>query len=197
MSELDSLINSVTADQNAPTADLPEVKKISEKKAGKPVKRGRGRPRKNNKPQNSIIPDDLGIPEQGAEESVNPEIDLNKSLNRKNAAKGATMLVQTSGMIIAGQDALMPQDEFLNVEENFNRYFEAKDISDFPPGISLGLALGGYYVRVLTTEKSRPKIARLFDWVRSKFTSFRKKQPPQPAQGNDGAQSDTGNDAIG
>jgi hypothetical protein len=194
MSALEKAINEVVKDQN-PISDfigaVPSETGVSEKKekaieaapVSKNSKRGRGRPKGTGKKQKraaqkSFVPDDLSsdIP-QSAPPGENPPLDApGVDTQRNNAALGATMLVETSGRLIAGDDGKMSQDEFSNIQQNFDRYFETKGITDFPPGISLGLALGGYYIRTLTTEKSLPKVVLFWAWLKTKLSFRRKKQ---------------------
>lgn len=147
-----------------------------------PEKRGRGRPKgsstkkpERNKSRISTAATD-DAPAAAEIGEIQPEINI-EAENRKNAALGATNLIQTSGMLIAGRDGKMSPEEFETVEDGFNRYFEAKGISDFPPGIALGLALGAYYVRTLTTEKAAPKVFGFFFWIKSKFSALKKDNP--------------------
>lgn len=152
--------------------------------AAAPQKRGRGRPKgkgkaKERQEARSFVPDEVlhQATQQNAQEP--PQMPDAVALQRRNAAAGATVLVQTSGMLIAGEDGKMNRDEFSNVHENFDKFFEAKGISDFPPSIALGIALGGYYIRVMLAEKSRPKIALFSAWIKTKFSFFSRKTTPQ------------------
>lgn len=160
--------------------------------AVKPEKRGRGRPRKNkNKhtPKKSFIPSDELKHSVASDGLDNSALDAGKeALSRRNAAIGATAVVQTTGMMLAGQDGKMPQDEFSTMQENFEKYFEAKGISDFPPGIALGLTLSCYYTRILLTEKTRPKVALFFAWVKNKYYAFRKIKRPEPKEAEHAAE---------
>lgn len=175
MSDLQSELDKIVSDQNEVSEQFLVVDK--QKKPVIAQKRKRGRPRKQKPVETQshlgFDPAQENIAADQAQEAAEAQKIL---LQRANAAKGAALMVQTSGMIIAGDDGRMQPDEFSNVEENFNRYFEAKQIDDFPPGISLGLALGGYYVRILTIDKTRPKVARVFDWFLSKFSFLKRKQ---------------------
>ncbi|MBS3913741.1 MAG: hypothetical protein KG003_04535 [Bacteroidetes bacterium] len=189
MSDLISAISETINNQNSISdfinASKPAANQINEPP---PEKRGRGRPKgsfKNNKKsaEKSFIPEGE-IKQLIPEAAGNPDLlaDINKkAIQRKNAAAGATVLIQTTGMMVSGEDGKMDKDEFSSMQENFDRYFEIKNISDFPPGISLGLSLGAYYVRVLTTEKTRPKISLFFAWVKNKYYSLKKqKNKPSP-----------------
>ncbi len=167
--------------ENTPTENpTPELHTVQEA----PQKRGRGRPRKDgaapkaSKPQSSFIPDDAS----GDNPDAPPPAPEAEAVQRRNAALGATALVQTSGMLMAGEGGKMTKDEFSNVAENFDRYFAIKGISDFPPGISLGIALGGYYIRTLTAEKARPRVGLFMAWVRNKIAGLRRKPAAAPVE---------------
>lgn len=195
MSALEKAISEVVTDQNEISdfiGAVPTETGVSEKQQEKakteaaPVsknsKRGRGRPKGTGKKQKraaqkSFVPDDFtsDIPDAAAPGEIPPLEDAGNDIQRNNAALGATMLVETSGRLIAGDDGKMSPDEFSNIQHNFDRYFETKGITDFPPGISLGLALGGYYIRTLTTEKSLPKVVLFWTWLKTKLTFRRKK----------------------
>jgi hypothetical protein len=149
------------------------------------LKRGRGRPpgttKKTPQPQKSTVWKGLdevqAAPIPGAVDQPSAAED---DAQRANAALGATMLIQTTGMMIAGSDGEMKRDEFSNVQQNFDRYFLSKGIKDFPPGISLGLALGGYYIRLAATEAARPKISMFSAWVKIKFNAIFRRQKSAP-----------------
>lgn len=160
-------------------------------------KKGRGRPpgsktkKKFGKkaPNKSFIPSeelnnhDLQPP-AGDLSALEPDAE---AVQRKNAAACATVLVQTTGMMVAGDEGKMSGDEFSTIEMNFDRYFEAKGISDFPPGVALAIGLGGYYFRTLTAEKARPKMALFFTWAKSKLFFLKKRKPVSPEPQGNGA----------
>lgn len=203
MSELSTVISDTVSDQNEISEFLqnPEIPQeaapvaasaeTGEAEAASPVKRGRGRPKGSGKHQKSaarkaaqksfIPPEAMTAEEFSAAPSPDEAAAAAEALQRKNAAAAAAVLIQTTGMMLAGDEGKMQREEFSAVSESFDRFFEVKGINDFPPGISLGLALGGYYVRVLTTEKTRPKLALFFSWVKSKIATLRKK-PAAAAQ---------------
>jgi hypothetical protein len=179
---------------SAPPSPISPLQKILGIKP-KPQKRGRGRPPGTGKHQKKTAQQSTvwagaapqtPPPEPGA--ALSPDMPDAQADQRHKAAQGATMLVQTSGMMLAGEEGKMDRDERANVEESFDRYFEAKGISDFPPGIALGLALGGYYVRVLTTEAARPRVSVLMAWAKSKFSlgmSAMRRRPAPDAEGEE------------
>lgn len=192
MADLSNAISEITGDQNEVSefiSTTPENPAQAQDAPDTQEKRPRGRPKgsgKNQKAaavkkpvQKSFIPD-TPQPTQDAAQgaTVNPEqAEAAKSAaDRDKAAYGATKLVETSGLMLAAEDGKMDKQEFSSVKECFYDYFEQKGIVDFPPGISLGLALGGYYARVLTAEKSRPKIAGLVYWFKSKMSFLRKQK---------------------
>lgn len=195
MTDLSRIISETVSDQN-PVSDFIDVRTeqspataendlgqsgavLEQNGTPNSKKKKRGRPPKKKKSaQKSFIPElELKDPEQPQAAPLEQgEIDV-LALQRKNAATGATALIQTTGMIVAGADGKMSKDEFENMRENFDKYFEVKGISDFPPGISLGLSIGCYYVRTMTTKEATPKIALAWSWIKLKISNFRNKNP--------------------
>lgn len=154
-----------------------------------PVKRGRGRPKgSGSKKSTSTVwqgakPDTAATAGKDLADVLDQGEDLEEA-KRKFAAKYACQLVQTSGYMLAGEDGKMDKDEQLTVEDAFSRYFEAKGVVDFPPGIALALALGGYYARRLATEKAQPKVYLAIYGIKNIFRRFIglfKKSAPAPA----------------
>lgn len=106
-----------------------------------------------------------------------------EAVSRAAAAAGATQVIQISGMMLAGEDGKMAAQEFSSVQQSFDAYFLSKGISDFPPGIALGLSLGGYYIRVISTEAAKPRVYALGVWIKHKLGGlFKKKQKPLQAE---------------
>lgn len=196
MSEVNKELAAIVADQSEVSdqfkigAENPE-NPAAETPApdAKPVKRGRGRPKGSTKPKAQAAPyvateSDLAMPEavdglMGADDTTTAD------MRRKQAAQAATALVQTTGMIVAGDDGKMSKPEFMATSEAFDGYFAVKGIEDFPPGIALGMALGSYYVRVLTTPQAAPKAAMAWAWIKSKATFWRRKKPAPQRQQDD------------
>lgn len=216
MSSLDQILDDTVENKNFAQdhikAQLDPQEPKKENIVTRLIKRKRGRPKGTGKKPaaaiKSTVPPEILEKYSKTFENKNqagqyvgqePVSDINAVKRRTDAAKGATMLIQTSGMIVAGEEGKMQPDEFAHIEENFNRYFELKGIADFPPGIALGLSLGMYYMRTLTAEKSRPKVGLVMAWVKSRLSFFKKKKKQvAETQGQDhGAHADHRNDTIG
>jgi len=150
-------------------------------------KRPRGRPPGTGKHQKAAkrvakrAPEQSYIPEGEIHQNA-PEASQSAStaedVQRGNAALAAVGLIETSGYMIAEEGARMTPGERENMHENFERYFAAKGISDFPPGVALALCVGGYYFRVMATERARPRVALAWAWVKAKFSGLRRKPAP-------------------
>ncbi|MDX1939676.1 MAG: hypothetical protein SFU99_03945 [Saprospiraceae bacterium] len=75
------------------------------------------------------------------------------------AAEVATMLINTSGMMLAGEEgAMLPQEQML-AKSGFVAYFKAKGIDNVPPWVLLTGALTPYYMRLLTQTPAKSTVA--------------------------------------
>ena len=87
-----------------------------------------------------------------------------------------------------GQQVQADFNEHENLRKAFADYFEAKGISDFPPGIALTIAVSAYAVPRLTTGKeTKTRLAKAKIWFSELGNKFKKK-------GKDNAQPDTRDD---
>lgn len=94
------------------------------------------------------------------------------------------------------KDAELTAIEF-NEHENLRRafadYFEAKGISDFPPGVGLSIAVSGYMVpRFAGGKETRSRVAKVRDWFKGKFANIRKRKEDK----KDAAHVDSGDHPI-
>lgn len=77
-------------------------------------------------------------------------------------------------------------DEHSNLRRSFADYFEARNISDFPPGIALSIAMTSYIMpRVVGGKETKSRLAKAKVWITEKYDNMRKKK--------DAAQPDSGN----
>jgi hypothetical protein len=87
------------------------------------------------------------------------------------AAIAATNVFIVTGMSLFGDEWKPNRD--LNEPEAvvtaFENYFEAKGITDFPPGAALVMALGAYALVRLQQPKTLSKLERLALWSRAQF----------------------------
>ncbi len=108
----------------------------------------------------------------------------------------ADMMVHSSMMILGSEwapigskdiQADAAYDEHGNLRRAFGDYFEAKGISDFPPGIALSIAVSGYILpRIAAGKETKTRLAKAKFWITDKFNGMKRKR-------KDAAQSDTGN----
>lgn len=118
----------------------------------------------------------------------------------KAAARAATMLTIQGGIMLGGDAGYPVKDIKNNIDEehhlyySFDKYFQEKGISDFPPGVALVLAVGQYYGRVLMSEKGSTKAKLSFYWFKDKWAKFRNKRKKAKEHG---ARNDSGDNRVG
>jgi len=163
------------------------------------LKRGRKAGASTRKPKSTV-----NIPgAQGKQETGQPG--LSESQLQNAAVTGnvaASMLVNVSMMIggkdfAPGKDAATGIDEKAALDSAFTDYFIATGKTDFPPGVALTLTIGMYILPRLTMPtvqtNLKAKGGRVYTWWQNrKLKKLQKKQAKEA--GNNGAQSNTGND---
>jgi hypothetical protein len=89
-------------------------------------------------------------------------------------------------------------NEHENLRRAFGDYFVAKNISDFPPGIALSIAMTSYIMpRVVAGPETKSKLAKAKAWLVEKYENMRKKDAAQPDSGdNRERKDDTGKKAV-
>ena len=91
------------------------------------------------------------------------------------AAKGATNLLFQMGIMIGGDewqpviDNNTGHNEPAFIEKAFTDYFVANEINDFPPGISLCLAVGICALPRLRMPKTQTRLQKLGAWCKGFF----------------------------
>ena len=97
------------------------------------------------------------------------------------AGKTAAHVLITLGCTIGG-DEWQPikneeygLDEKENLETAFINYFEATGKTDFPPGVALAIAVGGYVLPRFTQPKTKSRLKRAGEWIYFKWQKIRKK----------------------
>lgn len=161
MSELDEILSDVIKDTHAPSpvADMQQPEPVvGQPQAQTPKQRGR-RPlprdangniiRDGAKPQPQII--GVQAPIDPANAAIEPCAEL------------AVMLVNTSGMMLGGENGAMQQNEALLAKSGFVSYFKAKGVENVPAWVVLAGALAPYYLRVITTTPAKSKISSFFE----------------------------------
>lgn len=167
-----------------------ETQPLASVNAGEPVtaeKKKRGRPPKNPNAPPSQKTSRVGAQPKPHDPMIQMQADNQARL--AVAVNAATQLVQVSGIIVAGvENAVMTKEEQLIVASGFEGYFNAKGVTDFPPGIALGFALFPYYARVLVSPPAKSKMNLGFAWLKNKISGiFSKKysNAPYVNSGND------------
>lgn len=118
-----------------------------------------------------------------------------RATERAATAAFAADMIERSGVVFAGDQGKMHEIEKAGLAACFDRYFEAKNIADLPPGVALVMVMGQYYARVMMSEPARPKVAILWDALKLKFK--RKKKNARSDNRNDGQrENDTGENAA-
>lgn len=98
--------------------------------------------------------------------------------SRRMAVAAATEMTQQLGKFVGGEAASFIKndeygvDERANIFHAYDAYFEAKNINDFPPGVALTLALGGYGIRVMATEPAKNRSKSVWYGIKSKIGGF-------------------------
>jgi hypothetical protein len=151
-----ALDSGMTAESGAasgePQNDSPEV-----------PKRGRGRPKKQ-KQFSGERPEINGRPRakpEAARASEAPAIDPEQA-GIEPAAQLCVMMVNSSGMMLGGEEAAMREHEIELSKNAFVAYFQAKGIDAIPAWAILAGGLCPYYMRVLTQTPARSTVPSLF-----------------------------------
>lgn len=112
----------------------------------------------------------------------------------RNAADALIML----GMTLGGpewepvRDKRQGIDERGNLREAWGQYFEAKGVSDIPPGVALAIATLGYAApRLVQGPTTKSRLQRAGLWLKGKLGAFRKRkgkkgEQADQAEGGDG-----------
>ena len=143
----------------------------------------------------------LNIPGQAA---GNP-VDLDDTA--QCAALAAAAYIQI-GVALFGPEwqPIREMREQENLTKAFNDYFEAKDITDFPPGIALAIAMGGYAAIRLHQPVTQNRIGMYWQWARLKiggliwrnrYNASRNDNRADRVRENDASQTHSGEGARG
>ncbi len=154
----------------------------------------RGRKKKPRDANGKIIQD---------EPKVKPAVEgLGKTVNHEQAAidpaaEVAVMMVNVSGMMLAGEEGRMKQEEAMLAKGGFVAYFKAKGVSNVPPWVVLAGALAPYYMRVFNEKPARSKIKTLAEKAYFGFSRLfgRVKDARFNSRDNNVRQNDTGEKA--
>lgn len=134
-----------------------------------------------NRPKPNKQPDPLSMPNQGTvigdpiEGQTGTIAAPSQPMNMgaKDAAKAATALAISGAFVFFDENEAKPEPgEIEYLEDTFERYFVAKDIQDFPPGIALTVALGSFYGKRVVKPKSQKKFTTIIAYGAKKVGSF-------------------------
>ena len=101
------------------------------------------------------------------------------------AGKAAAHMLITLGCTIGGdefqpvKDETYGIDEAANLETAFGDYFVATGRTDFPPGIALSIAVGGYILPRFTRPKTKSRLEKAGEWLYLKFRGLKKRKKPE------------------
>lgn len=102
--------------------------------------------------------------------------DIARNNSRHAAAIAAVETVQVIGRIIGGEEwAYIKNDQF-GIDERasgiaaFERYFEAKNIDDLPPGIALSIWGVAYCAPRFAAPKTKNRLGLAVAWFKSKLS---------------------------
>ncbi len=88
-----------------------------------------------------------------------------------------------------GKQEIATFNEHENLRRAFADYFEAKGISDFPPGMALSIAVTGYMMpRLAGGKETKSRLAKAKVWITEKYQAMKDRSK------KDAAQSDTRDD---
>ncbi len=95
-----------------------------------------------------------------------------QSNNLEMAAKTAAAIYIQTGVIVFGPEWLpdpkaMEQEQ---LEYAFKMYFEAKGITDIPPGVALAITCAAYAAKRLYQPVTQSRVAYMIGWIRGKFS---------------------------
>lgn len=131
-----------------------------------PVKRGRGRPRKDEAIQrlNSVNP---APPKPAPIER--PVTSVNPMVNYDQLGMIAANLWFNVGHLTLGDDWVPDDSEVPLVKNAFRDYFQAAGITSISPGLQLGLVLGSYTLSRVQKPTIKSRIFGAFEWLKNKI----------------------------
>ncbi len=152
-----------------------EIKAVENaEKQEKSDKKKRGPYKKTGKPGNTSI--QAASPNQsrlGGPADQGQRDNARRIEDRRHTANFCVGVIEQTGGMLAGEVARMSDLEKEGLAANFERYLEAKNIADLPPGVALALGLSGYYSRIIVAPTAQPKIEKFAMWMRNKFRGIK------------------------
>ena len=121
---------------------------------------------------------------------------LKRQQARMSGGAAANALIMF-GVVMGGDEWNPIQDEKEGIDERaqlqqaFGDYFEAKEMSDIPPGVALSIAVVAYAAPRFTMPQTKSKMQKFKEWIASKIAKRRvRKNGAQSNSGNDGKRQD-------
>ena len=121
-----------------------------------------------------------------------------QKMQARMTGDAAASALITLGVVVGGDewnpitDAETGIDEKANLSHAFGDYFEAKEMTDIPPGVALTIAISAYVIPRFTMPKTKTRVQRFKEWIATKIAQrkMRKNSGPQSDTRNDGKRQD-------
>jgi len=130
-----------------------------------------------------------GIPGHAADGKLTPSERMQARATGDAAANALIML----GVVVGGDEWHPQKNEEYGVDEKqslsvaFGDYFEAKELTDIPPGVALTIAISAYMLPRFTMPKTQTRMQRFKEYIATKIAKRRMRK-------NNGTQSDSRDD---
>jgi len=142
---------------------------------GTKLKSGLWRTRKNPGTGGASV---IGTPRKksGASEPISPEVQQRSEAEAQARAAGivAAQMTVLIGQTIGGEEWAAkesPYDEKQMLAGAYGDYFVSKNVTDFPPGIALCLALTMYAAPRFTQPVTRSRLSKVKTWIAAKIAN--------------------------
>ena len=120
-----------------------------------------------------------------------------QKLQARQAGDAAANSLIMLGVVLGGEEWHPIKDESTGLDEKahltmaFGDYFEAKEMTDIPPGVALTIAVSAYALPRFTMPQTKTRMQKFKEWTATKIAKRRmKKNGPQPDSRNDGKRKD-------
>lgn len=115
--------------------------------------------------------------------------DSGQNAGSREAAFAVVSTIEQVGMILAGDEWRMLADPAIGLDEKrqgidaWTYYFDAKGVTDFPPGVALAIWAISYALPRFTMPKTKSRMERVGNWLKIKILSRRNKKQPEDKGG--------------
>lgn len=128
-----------------------------------------------------------------------------EKMQARMTGDAAASALVTLGVVIGGDewnpivDETHGIDERANLSHAFGDYFEAKEMTDIPPGVALTIAISAYVIPRFTMPKTKTRLQRFKEWIATKIAQrkVRKNGGTHSDFGNDGKRQDDSSQGTG